>query len=82
MSSLLLQQQAGSQDYRNFEDKSVFKTPEPEGGFRDEIIVGINTLDNEPNKGTLCEAVREIFHGIMDFSKEALTSVSPGYNKG
>ena len=73
-----------SQDYRYAIDRSVFKTPEPEGGFRDEIIVGIDTLDDEPYKGTITvrEAVREIFLGTMEFSKEALASVSIGYNKG
>ena len=73
-----------SQDYRYAIDRSVFKTPEPEGGFRDEIIVGIDTLDDEPYKGTITvrKAVREIFLGTMEFSKEALASVSIGYNKG
>ena len=65
-------------------DKSVFKTPEPEGGFRDEIVVSIDTLDDEPYKGTITvkEAVREIFIGAMEFEKESLASVSIGYNKG
>ena len=73
-----------SQDYRNVEDRSVFRTPEPEGGFRDEIIVGIDKLDGEPYKGTITvrEAVREIFLGVLEFNKEALASVSIGYNKG
>ena len=73
-----------SSDYQNLDDKSVFKTQEPEGGFRDEIIVGIDTIDDEPYRGTITvrEAVREIFIGIMEFNKEALASVSIGYNKG
>ena len=66
------------------EDKSVFKTTEPEGGFRDEIIVSIDTLNDEPYKGTITvrEAVKEIFIGILEFEREALASVSIGYNKG
>ena len=69
---------------RNTDDRSVFKTSGPEGGFRDEIIVGIDTIDGEPYRGTVTvrEAVREIFLGVMEFSKEALASVSIGYNKG
>ena len=62
------------------EDKSVFKTTEPEGGFRDEIIVSIDTLNDEPYKGTITvrEAVKEIFIGILEFEREALASVSRG----
>lgn len=75
---------SASQDYLSAEDNSVFKTPESEGGFRDEIIIGIDTLEDEPYKGTFIghEAVREIFLEIMEFSKKALASVSIGYNKG
>ena len=75
---------AGSDNGRNPDDKSVFKTSVPEGGYRDEIIVGVDTIDGETYRGTITvrEAVREIFLGIMEFSKEALASVSIGFNKG
>ena len=74
-----------SQQQRNqYPDRSIFKTAQPSGGLRDEIVVSIDTIDGEHYNGTITvrEAVREIFIGVLNFEKEVLASVSIGYNKG
>ena len=73
-----------SQQHSLYPDRSVFKTAPPSGALRDEIVVGIDTVDGEQYFGTITvrEAVREIFVGVMNFEKEVLASVSIGYNKG
>ena len=74
-----------SQQQRNqYPDRSIFKTAQPSGGLRDEIVVSIDTIDGEQYNGTITvrEAVREIFIGVLNFEKEVLASVSIGYNKG
>jgi hypothetical protein len=57
---------AASQDSRESNKpirKSIFTTKNPEGAFRDEIVVEIQTLDDKPFKGTITpkEARRTIF---------------------
>ena len=74
-----------SQQQRNqYADRSIFKTAQPSGALRDEIVVSIETIDGEQYNGTITvrEAVREIFVGVLNFEKEVLASVSIGYNKG
>ena len=73
-----------SQQHSLYPDRSVFKTAPPSGALRDEIVVGIDTVDGEQYFGTITvrEAVREIFVGVMNFEKEVLASVSISYNKG
>ena len=65
-------------------DLSIFKTNKPQGAFRDEIVVEVNTIDDEPYKGTVTvnEAVKTIFIGALGFGKESLGSITIGYSMG
>ena len=68
----------------NISDTSIFKTQKPEGAFRDEIVVEINTLDGEDYRGTVTtkEAIKTIFVEVMGFEREDLGSLTIGYSKG
>jgi hypothetical protein len=51
-----LYQPAASQDSRETNKpirKPIFTTKKPDGAFRDEIVVEIQTLDEKPFKGTI-----------------------------
>ena len=65
-------------------DLSIFKTSKPQGAFRDEIVVEVNTIDNEPFRGTVTvqEAVKAVFIGALGFYKESLGSLTIGYSMG
>ena len=65
-------------------DQSIFKTSKPQGAFRDEVVVEINTINDEPFLGTITtqEAVKAIFIKALGFSKEALGSITIGYSRG
>ena len=54
--------------------KPIFTTKKPDGAFRDEIVVEIQTLDDQPFKGTITpkEARRTIFEEILGFKQEDL----------
>ena len=54
--------------------KPIFTTKKPDGAFRDEIVVEIQTLDNQPFKGTITpkEARKTIFEAILGFKQEDL----------
>jgi hypothetical protein len=68
---------AASQDSRGPSKpirKPIFTTKKPDGAFRDEIVVEIQTLDDQPFKGTITpkEARRTIFEDILGFKQEDL----------
>jgi hypothetical protein len=68
---------AASQDSRETSKpirKPIFTTKKPDGAFRDEIVVEIQTLDEQPFKGTITpkEARRTIFEEILGFKQEDL----------
>jgi len=68
---------AASQDSRASSKptrKSIFTTKKPDGAFRDEVVVEIQTLDDKPFKGTITpkEARRTIFEDILGFKQEDL----------
>ena len=65
-------------------DTSIFKTSKPNGAFRDEIVVEVNTIDGEPYRGTVTtkEAIKTIFMGMLGFSKTDLGSLTIGYSMG
>jgi len=68
---------ASSQDSRGPSKpirKPIFTTKKPDGAFRDEIVVEIQTLDDQPFKGTITpkEARRTIFEEILGFKQEDL----------
>jgi hypothetical protein len=54
--------------------KPIFTTKKPDGAFRDEIVIEIQTLDNQPFKGTITqkEARKTIFEEILGFKQEDL----------
>ncbi len=58
----------------NQSDHSFFRTEKPQGGFRDEIVVEVNTLDGVDFKGTVTtkEAIGSIFVGALGFEKKVV----------
>ena len=62
----------------------VFKTPGPEGPYRDEIIVEILSMDDREFKGTITpsEARKTIFEDVLGFKQEDLAGVKIGFNRG
>ena len=65
-------------------DRSYFMTQNPQGSFRDEIMVEINTIDGIEFKGTITprEAIRDIFVDKLGFEKTALGSLTIGFSRG
>jgi hypothetical protein len=64
--------------------ESVFTTSKPEGAFRDEIIVELQTIDDKVFKGsiTLKEARQKIFQEILGFKREDLSGLIMNYSGG
>ena len=62
----------------------VFKTPAPDGPFRDEIIIEILSMDNKEFKGTITptEARKTIFEDVLGFKQGDLAGVKMGFNLG
>jgi hypothetical protein len=76
---------AASQDSREPSKpirRPTFTTKKPDGAFRDEIVVEIQTLDDQPFKGTITpkEARRNIFEEILGFKQEDLTGFYFAYS--
>ena len=59
-------------------DRSIFRTSKPQGAFRDEIVVEVNTIDGVEYRGTVTtkEAIKIIFMGELGFAGNHL-AVSP-----
>jgi hypothetical protein len=59
-------------------------TQKPQGSFRDEIVVKINTIDGSEFNGTVTpkEAIRDIFIDKLGFKKNSLGSLTIGYSRG
>lgn len=64
--------------------ESVFRTSKPEGAFRDEIVVELQTLDEKKFRGTITvkEAINKIFVEKLEFQKKDLRSLIIGYSGG
>ena len=62
----------------------VFKTPAPEGPYRDEVVVEVLTLNGVPYAGTVTpvEARKMIFEGALGLNQSNLASITIGFNKG
>ena len=62
----------------------VFKTPGPEGPFRDEIVVEILSMDGRDFKGTVTttEARKTIFEDVLGFKQDDLAGCKIGFNQG
>jgi hypothetical protein len=52
----------------------IFTTSKPDGAFRDEIVVELQTIDDQAFKGTITtkEARKKIFEDILGFKQEDL----------
>ena len=62
----------------------VFKTPRPEGPYRDEIVIEIISMDNKEFNGTITptEARKTIFEDVLGFKQDDLAGVKIGFNRG
>ena len=58
--------------YNILSRKPIFTTKKPDGAFRDEIVIEIQALDNQPFKGMITpkEARRTILEEILGFKQE------------
>jgi hypothetical protein len=65
-------------------DTSIFTTAKPEGAFRDEIVVEVNSIDGVSYRGTVTtkEAIKTIFIDKLGFAKSDLGSITIGYSMG
>ena len=61
----------------------VFKTPAPDGAFRDEIVVDILTMNEKDFIGTLTstEIQKTIFEDVLGFKQDDLAGVQIGFNR-
>ena len=64
--------------------RPVFKTPLPDGPFRDEIVFEIVSMDCRDFNGTITstEARRKIFEEVLGLDQEIITSITLGFNRG
>ena len=62
----------------------IFKTPLPDGPFKDEIVVEILSIDGRDFVGTVkpTEARRKIYEGVLGLAQDDLAGVKIGYNGG
>ena len=62
----------------------VFKTPMPDGPFRDEVVVEVNSINGQQYTGTVTptEARKVIFEDMLGFAQNDLASVTIGFNRG
>jgi len=68
--------------YNILSRKPIFTTKKPDGAFRDEIVIEIQALDNQPFKGMITpkEARRTILEEILGFKQEDLTGFYFAYS--
>ncbi len=64
--------------------ESVFTTSKPEGAFHDEIIVELQTIDDQIFRGSVAlkEARPKIFQEILGFKQEDLSGLIMNYSGG
>ena len=62
----------------------VFKTPMPDGPYKDEIEVEVHSLNGCQYNGTVTvsEARISIFEEVLGFEEDDLASLTIGYNRG
>ena len=60
----------------------VFRTPNADGPFKDEIVVEILSLDDKEFTGTITtsEARITIFEDVLGFKQDDLAGIKIGYN--
>ena len=61
----------------------VFKTPAPDGAFKDEIIVDVLKMNDSDFAGTLTstEIRKTIFEDVLGFKQDELAGVKVGFNR-
>ena len=62
----------------------VFKTPAPDGPFRDEVVVDVLSIDGVHYAGTITpvEARKMIYESALGLSQDNLASITIGFNRG
>ena len=62
----------------------VFKTPQSDGPFKDEIIIEVQKMNGQDFFGTITptEARITIFEGVLGLAQEDLAGVTVGFNRG
>ena len=59
-----------------------FKTPMPDGPYKDEIVVEVHSLNGCQYNGTVSEAWISIFEEVLGFEQDDLASLTIGYDRG
>jgi hypothetical protein len=64
--------------------KSLYVTPKPQGGFKDEILIKVNTINGNPFRGTFTsdEIWKGIFVSILGFEKDLLHGYKTEWRNG
>ena len=80
--SLVSQGSRGGRRPTNMGDRTIFVTPKPEGGMRDDIVIECQTINGKPFKGTVAykEAKVAIFEEKLGYDKELLHSIRTSFN--
>ena len=62
----------------------VFKTPQPDGPFKDEIVIEVQQMNGQDFYGTITptEARITIFEGVLGLAQDDLAGVTVGFNRG
>ena len=62
----------------------VFKTPQPDGPFKDEIVIEVQQMNSQDFYGTITptEARISIFEGVLGLAQDDLAGVTVGFNRG
>ena len=62
----------------------VFKTPLPDGPYKDEIVVEVLSMDGQDFVGTITptEARKRIFEEVLGLTQEDLAGKTIGFNRG
>ena len=66
----------------NMGERTIFVTPKPEGGMRDEIVIECQKLNDKPFKGTITfkEAKIAIFQNTLGYQPDLLHSIRTSFN--
>ena len=80
--SLTSQGSRGGRRPTNMGDRTIFVTPKPQGGMRDDILIECQTLNGRPFKGTITykEAKIAIFEEKLGYQQSLLHSIRTSFN--
>ena len=81
-SSISSQGSRGRGRATNMGERTLFVTPKPDGGMRDDIVVQCQTITGKPFKGTVTfkEAKFDIFEGNLGYEQALLHSIRTTFN--